>query len=160
MTDRAIPDHPKPTESLEAEITDLFFAVLGLMRHHLVGAVAEMGLTPQQAHALRCLVPGHPLPMRDLATELMCDASTVTGIVDRLEERGLVRRQPDVSDRRVKALVVTDAGEAARSRLWERILREAPHVAGLSAPERAQLRDLLRRIVASAPGEGCHAARP
>lgn len=140
---------------VEEEITDLFFAVLGLMKHHLIAAVGEMGLTPQQAHALRCLDPEHPLPMRDLATELMCDASTVTGIVDRLEEQGLVRRQPDLTDRRVKALVVTEAGVATRRRLWERILREAPHVAGLSGDERIALRDLLRRIVGSTPGDGC-----
>ena len=142
-------------EQLEREITDLLFAVLGLMRHHLGAAVSEVGLTPQQAHALRCLVPGDALPMRDLATELMCDASTVTGIVDRLEERGLVRRQPDPADRRVKALVVTDAGVAARNHLWERVLAGAPHVAGLSPDQRVLLRDLLRTIVTAAPEHGC-----
>lgn len=144
-------------EQIEREITDLLFAVLGLMRHHLGSAVSEVGLTPQQAHALRCLVPGDALPMRDLATELMCDASTVTGIVDRLEERGLVRRQPDPADRRVKALVVTDAGVAARNHLWDRVLAGAPHVAGLSPDQRVMLRDLLRQVVAAAPEHGCSA---
>ena len=47
-----------------------------------------------QAHVLRLLEPGEPLPMRTLARKLCCDASNVTGIVDRLEERGLVRARP------------------------------------------------------------------
>lgn len=134
-------------ETVEEEITDLFFAVIGRMKQHLVAAIGELGLTPQQAHALRCLLPGTPLPMRVLASELMCDASTVTGIVDRLEERGLVHRQPDPDDRRVKALVVTDAGTEARTQLWQRVHAEAPHVAALDRDERVQLRDLLAKIV-------------
>lgn len=150
---------PAGPQTVEGEITGLLFAVLGMMKHHLIAAVAEMGLTPQQAHALRCLVPGAPLPMGELAAELMCDASTVTGIVDRLEEHGLVRRQPDPGDRRVKALVVTDEGVAVRSRLWERVLAEAPHVAGLTPQQRVQLRDLLRTIIAFGASEGCRASQ-
>ena len=144
-----IMQQPGGNETVEEEITDLFFAVIGRMKHHLVAAVGELGLTPQQAHALRCLVPGTPLPMRVLASELMCDASTVTGIVDRLEERGMVQRQPDPCDRRVKALVVTGAGAEARARLWERVHAEAPHVAALDLAERVLLRDLLAKIVQS-----------
>jgi len=133
--------------AIDAEVIDLLFAVLGLMKQHFVGAIAEFDLTAQQAHALRCLVPGSPLPMRELAGELMCDASTVTGLVDRLEQRGLVQRRPAPQDRRVKALVVTDAGIAVRDRLWEGLLARAPHLVALSSDERTQLRDLLARVV-------------
>jgi DNA-binding MarR family transcriptional regulator len=117
------------------------------MKHHVIASTADLGLTPQQAHALRCLDPGQPLPMRDLAGQLMCDASTVTGLVDRLEERALVERRPDPGDRRVKALVLTDAGIAARQRLIEVLTTGAPHRSSLDAAQRAQLRDLLRQIV-------------
>lgn len=149
-----------PDRTLEAEVTDLLFGVLGLMKQHLIAAVGEIGLSPQQAHALRCLVPGRPLPMRDLASELMCDASTVTGIVDRLELRGLVERHPDAVDRRVKSLVVTEAGVAVRDDLWQRLLTGAPHLAGLSRPQRVELRDLLRRAVASSTSAVCDPLGP
>jgi len=136
------------TAAVDAEIIDLLFAMLGIMKQHFGGAIAQSGLTPQQAHALRCLVPGHPLPMRELAAELTCDASTVTGIVDRLEERGLVQRQPARDDRRVKALVVTNDGVAVRDRLRASLLARAPHLLTLSPSERVALRDLLARVVA------------
>ena len=128
------------------ELVALFFQVLGLLRARLVVAVAEIGITPQQAHALRCLDSGRPLPMRELATELGCDASTVTGLVDRLEERGLVVRQPDPDDRRVKALAVTPAGVALRDRIAA-ALDDEPHLLALSAEQQEQLRELLLCVV-------------
>src|SRR5580704_11680280 len=94
------------SRTLDEEVLDLMFQVLGLLKAHFHTAIVEMGLTPQQAHALRTLDPTRPVPMRELAAGIMCDASTVTGIVDRLEARGLVERRPDPDDRRVKGLVV------------------------------------------------------
>ena len=52
----------------------------------------EFDLAPQQGMALRAL--HEPRPMGELAKFLACDNSNVTGIVDRLEERGLVTRRP------------------------------------------------------------------
>jgi len=138
---------------INKEIVDLLFGVLGLMKQHFVACTAELDLTPQQAHALRCLDPAQLLPMRDLAAELMCDASTVTGLVDRLEQRHLVERRPAPDDRRVKALALTEAGIRARERLIELLIAKAPHLVALSVDEQVQLRDLLRRIVdVNAPG--------
>ena len=53
---------------------------------------AELDLSPAQCHVLRLLEPDKPIPMRQLADGLCCDASNVTGLVDRLESKGLVRR--------------------------------------------------------------------
>src|SRR5919204_5725088 len=75
----------------------------------------EFGLAPQQAAALRALA--EPQPMGTLADALHCDSSNVTGIVDRLEERGLLRREPAPSDRRVKMLVLTASGERMRQEI-------------------------------------------
>ena len=75
----------------------------------------EFDLAPQQAIALRIL-GGGPRPMGELARYLMCDSSNVTGITDRLEERGLVRRTLSDQDRRVKLLVLTDEGRASARR--------------------------------------------
>src|ERR1700738_895301 len=133
--------------TVDEEVLDLMFQVLGLLKHHFQTAIVDMGLTPQQAHALRSLDPARPVPMRELAAGIMCDASTVTGIVDRLEDRGLVERRPDPDDRRVKGLVVTPVGIEMRDRVWHQVLSNAPHLAVLSPEERIELRDQLKRVV-------------
>ena len=55
-----------------------------------IALCAEFDLTPAQGHALRSLDPEQPVAMSTLAEALLCDASNVTGIVDKLETRGLI----------------------------------------------------------------------
>ena len=85
----------------------------------------DRGVTFPQAHMLRLLDPERPLPMSALAERLFCDASNVTGLADRLESRGLVRRQSAEGDRRVKALTITPAGIALRKQVLA-IMTEPP----------------------------------
>jgi DNA-binding MarR family transcriptional regulator len=138
--------------TVDGEVLDLMLQVLGLLKQHFHAAIVDLGLTPQQAHALRALDPTRPVPMRELAAGIMCDASTVTGIVDRLEDRGLVERRPDPDDRRVKGLVVTPAGIEMRERIWQEVMGHAPHLAVLSQDERTKLRDQLKRVVEANAG--------
>src|SRR5947209_16652798 len=98
-----------------------FFA----QRAHLPFSGEEFDLSPAQCHVLHLIEPGRPLPMRKLAETLSCDASNVTGLVDRLEERGLVARRPSPDDRRVKELRLTPAGERLRSGLLQRMASSA-----------------------------------
>lgn len=105
----------------------------------------ELGLAPQQAGALRALV--EPVPMGDLAAALHCDSSNVTGIVDRLEERGLVRREAAEGDRRVKMLVLTSSGERLRREITRRFGEPPTQLAALSKRDQKALRDILRRAV-------------
>src|SRR5258705_13165550 len=84
-------------------LTKFFFA----QRAHLPSSGDEFDLSPVQCHVLHLIEPGRPLPMSRLAETLSCDASNDTGLVDRLESRGLVRRQPSASDRRVRGLELT-----------------------------------------------------
>jgi DNA-binding MarR family transcriptional regulator len=114
-------------------------------RGRFIESVGKLGLSPMQAHALRFLE--RPVPMSELADTLWCDASNVTGIVDRLEARGLVERRTSPDDRRVKLLCLTDEGEAARARVVERMERPAPELAALTADEQRELRDLLARAL-------------
>src|SRR5436309_14543500 len=85
------------------------------------GELARLGLSFAQAHALRLLDPEEPMPMSALAERLFCDASNVTGIADRLEARGLVRRQSAEGDRRVKAVTITPAGMTLCEQVMERL---------------------------------------
>src|SRR5258706_244861 len=79
-----------------------------------------------QLGALMSLEPGSAVPMSKLADTLRCDNSNVTGIVDRLEARGLVERRSDEHDRRVKMLVVTERGAQLRRRLVKRMSEPPP----------------------------------
>jgi MarR family transcriptional regulator, organic hydroperoxide resistance regulator len=109
----------------------------------------EFDLAPQAAIALRMLGAG-PRRMGELAQALFCDNSNITGITDRLEERGLVRREPDPSDRRVKLLVLTDEGERMRVEMTKRMAEPPPQIAALSEDDQRALRDILRRAVEQA----------
>ena len=75
--------------------------------------------------------------MSTLAEALACDASNVTGIVDKLETRGLIARRGADHDRRIKTLVVTERGRALRDRLIARLLEAPPAVRALSPHGRA-----------------------
>ena len=111
---------------------------------------AEFRLSPPQVHALRVLSPEQPLPMGRLACALGCDASNVTGIVDRLEQRGLIERQPSARDRRVKVLVVTAEGAQVRRRLMLRLGEPPQSVAALSPADQKRLAGILRRALSRA----------
>jgi MarR family transcriptional regulator, organic hydroperoxide resistance regulator len=118
------------------------------MRERFIAIVTELELSPPQAHALKVLRPGNPIAMRELANGLHCDPSNITGIVDRLEARGLVERRAAPGDRRIKTLVLTGGGVRLRGLLLDRLSEPPPAIAALSADEQRLFRDLLRRIVA------------
>ena len=107
---------------------------------------AEFDLSPPQAIVMRLL--SEPRPMGDLATAMHCDNSNITGIVDRLEERGLVQRQPADYDRRVKLIATTEAGSRLRDDLNRRFAEPPEAIASLSDEDLTALRDILRCAVA------------
>jgi DNA-binding MarR family transcriptional regulator len=110
----------------------------------------EFELAPQQMIALRMLGAG-PRKMSELAQALFCDNSNVTGIVDRLEERGLVRREAAEGDRRVKLLVLTKEGERMRVEITQRMAEPPAAIASLSEQDQRALRDILKRALESVP---------
>jgi DNA-binding MarR family transcriptional regulator len=118
-------------------------------RGRLLGVAAEAGLSPPQLFALLALTPGEPEPMSNLAEVLRCDASNVTGLIDRLAGRGLVERRPAPHDRRIRHLVLTDAGIALRDHVTRRLDEPPDGFAALSPEEAALLRDLVFKIAAT-----------
>jgi MarR family transcriptional regulator, organic hydroperoxide resistance regulator len=114
---------------------------------HFAAAVAELDLAPVQAKALHELDVDPPISMRELAERLKSDPSNVTGLIDRLEARGLVERRPDPNDRRIKGLALTSAGARMRERLFARLYSAPPAVAELSECDQRSLRDVLQRII-------------
>jgi DNA-binding MarR family transcriptional regulator len=115
-------------------------------KQRLVSMAQEFKLAPQQMIALRIL-GGGTRKMSDLAHALFCDNSNVTGIVDRLEERGLVRRKAEEGDRRVRLLVLTDEGERVRVEITKRMAEPPAPIASLSEKDQRALRDILERAL-------------
>jgi DNA-binding MarR family transcriptional regulator len=114
-------------------------------RWHAVSA--ELDLSPPQTMALLRLDRDEGVPMHHLAGALHCDTSNVTGIVDRLEDRGLVERRVDPRDRRVKRLVLTDEGADLRELLAVRLSEPPEPLRQLPADDQRALRDLMRRVL-------------
>src|SRR5260221_8662239 len=121
---------------------------LELVSAHFAAAVAELDLGPSQARALHELDLERPISMRELAERLKSDPSNITGLIDRLEARGLVERRPDPTDRRIKGLALTAAGARLRERLLARLYSAPRSVAELSERDQRILRDVLERILA------------
>jgi MarR family transcriptional regulator, organic hydroperoxide resistance regulator len=112
-----------------------------------IAVCAEFDLTPAQGHALRSLDPEKPVPMSMLAEALLCDASNVTGIVDKLELRGLIARQGADHDRRVKQLAVTERGRGIRDKLVAAVMNPPAAVAALPNDVKTRLTTLLRGLL-------------
>ncbi len=86
--------------------------------------------------------------MCELAGRLRSDPSNITGLIDRLEARGLVERRPDPQDRRIKGLALTSAGARLRERLFARLHSAPRSVAELSERDQRTLGDVLQRVLA------------
>jgi len=115
-------------------------------RSSLPTLAAELRLSPAQVHVLHVIAPGQPIPMGQLADTLSCDASNVTGLVDRLESRGLVRRRPSDSDRRVKVLDLTPAGARLRAALVDRMTAPPDMLSRLSPADQRALFRILSQL--------------
>ena len=124
-------------------LMQLFFA----QRANLPPLAAELQLSPAQCHVLHLIEPGRPIPMKQLAATLSCDASNVTGLIDRLESRGLVRRLPGAADRRVKELDLTPTGARLRAQLIERMTAPPASFGRLSARDQRTLARILSRLL-------------
>ena len=87
--------------------------------------------------------------MAHLAGTLRCEPSNVTAMAGQMEARGLVERRPLAEDRRVRQLVLTDAGHRLRREFVAALFNGVPAVAGLTEAQRRRLRDLLTQVTAS-----------
>jgi DNA-binding MarR family transcriptional regulator len=111
--------------------------------HQIAG---ETGLPLAPLRALLVLPPDEAVSMRELARRLGCDNSYVTALVDTLESRSLVVRQPHPTDRRVKVIVLTARGRELARRAQLADTTPPAAFSRLSEDELATLRELLRKL--------------
>jgi MarR family transcriptional regulator, lower aerobic nicotinate degradation pathway regulator len=142
---------PQPQLSLVDGLAQLSFAVQGLLEHR----AAEHDLSIIQTRLLGVLRDRRPT-MHELARLLGLDKSSVTGLVDRAERRGLVMRVPSTTDRRAVLVSLTDEG---RSLVSQAAARFGADVSSMLSPLPARDREALSRLisrllVAHAAGQG------
>jgi len=130
-----------------SEAWELLLELIIAERARVPAVAAELELSPMQLQVLRMLQPGQTVAMGRVACDLGCDASNVTGIVDRLEKRGLVERRPAPGDRRVKVLVITRAGTPVRRAAIDRLAQPPESIRRLSAEDQELLAALLQRAL-------------
>lgn len=114
---------------------------------HSSDVLHELGLTPGHMKVLLLLEPGAQRPMGTLAEHFGCDASTITWLVDRLEDRGLVERRSLSHDRRVKAIALTERGIATKGELESRLYEPPPEILSLRPSVLEQLQKALEKVL-------------
>lgn len=111
-------------------------------------ALAEHGLTATQLEVLRRVWQHDGIEQRELQGAMSVTSPTLTGIIDRLVERGFLERRPSATDARVKLLHLTAAGLAIADTLDEINARAEAHLLrGFSPAEVALLQQWLERMV-------------
>ena len=122
-------------------------AAYKLINRRISEVVSEEGLTQPQFQALRIVAKSGGTSMREISAQLLVTPANVTGIIDRLESRGLMTRGAHRKDRRTTIIELTPAGNALQQRVatkYSEFMRKALQV--LSRDEQAALRDLLTKL--------------
>jgi DNA-binding MarR family transcriptional regulator len=130
-----------------AELADLLIRAARTIRRRWREVLTPWDLSPHQARALTAVSAHEGLRLSDLAERLRIAPRSATEVVDGLQERGLVARSPDPSDRRAVLLRVTDQGRRIRAEIeTARIADSAERFARLPVADRRDLARILRAL--------------
>ena len=135
------------SEQLDADILSSLAALIGQIAangERVAQRYSFPGFFIKALHMLDC-----PMAMKDLGKRMHCDPSFVTVIADGLEKRELARREAHPGDRRIKNIVLTDAGQDMRRRMERELAAMMPWSKVLGVEEREQLLALLRKMASA-----------
>lgn len=142
---RLVRRRQKPIQELAQEIDQHLRAIQQLLRRPIEQEVARSRLTRPQLAVLRAVVIANGISLKDLSREVSLAHSTVSGIVDRLERRGLVHRRAGAEDRRVTGVFMSSAVQSwVQNRLP--LLQVSPLVSVLSRVKPAQVTGILAGV--------------
>jgi DNA-binding MarR family transcriptional regulator len=157
ILDSAVPDLPTPSPRQAPPRGATGHRLGYLLKHaHLryaqltTGELESLGVSPRQWAALNCLDEQHALSQREVAELLGVDRTTMVALVDELEARGWVTRQPLADDRRKNIVHLTGTGRDLMRRGGLVIDEcERRFLAALSEPDAARLKDALGAVIAA-----------
>ena len=139
--------------AVNRDILDTLTSLIKLVGGVAQEIAAELDIAPHDLLAMFKL--DSVLSMKELAQHMGCDASFITSVADTLERRGFVRREPSQRDRRVKNLVLTEDGIAAKERLMGELAAKMPWSYALDDGERRCFLTLLKKALDGAPSGVC-----
>ncbi|MGM9662914.1 MAG: MarR family winged helix-turn-helix transcriptional regulator [Oscillospiraceae bacterium] len=149
--------HSDEPSCCETHILPLLSCAYHKGQRYMDRRLRRYDVTPAQAHTLRFLLretPRREVNQRDLEEFLRIRPSTVSGIVERLEQKGFLLRTPSRTDARRRALTLTDRGRAFQADFCAEANAAERHIASLFTEEEyAQLRRMLQRIITSLQSE-------
>ena len=109
---------PYATTSFYLKLLEFLFTA----KHQLAVVGTDFDLTSIQIVTLLLINENRPRPMKHFCTLFNCDASNVTGIIDGLERKGLVSRQSDPHDRRIKIVCLEATGKVMQTAILQRLI--------------------------------------
>ncbi len=125
--------------------------ILNMVSQEVDRQLAHTGLTNAQWIPLFKLYIGSASTPAELARECRLDAGAMTRTLDRMEAKGLCRRERSATDRRVVTITLTEAGRESAQVIPEVLSRvQNAHLAGFSRDEFELLKSFLRRILVNA----------
>jgi DNA-binding MarR family transcriptional regulator len=140
---------PKRTEPAEGndKTYNAVLATYKAMHRRTFELASEEGLTQPQFYALRVIAKNGAIPMKRISDEMRVTPANVTGIVDRLEQKGLIRRMAREGDRRATIIELTPKGIAVQERVASTYSKFVHRALGaLTTDERETLRYLLEKL--------------
>ncbi len=130
-----------------------FITKIGRKFDRLQGQLIQSAnLTPPQYFIMQILWKNDGIPFKDIAAACCCTRSTITGIIDTLEEKGLVSRTPNKQDRRSQLVQLTESGKNLEKNVppVEKVFGTC--CGGMNPIEIKQLRELLLKLFTILPG--------
>lgn len=142
----SVPDGLEPT-GLHSSVLSLLRKITSTISRHSHQLTVSTGLTVPQLLCLRHIRQHGFLTPGTLASYIFVSKATVTGILDRLEARGLVKRERSDPDRRKICVELTEEGEkVTKEAVWPLQERFARNLAGLSESQCEEIRNTLSLI--------------
>lgn len=136
----------RPESSHDDLLWSRMMTLFASARDSMFSLLLRHDLTPPHGFALTLLHEG-PMRMSDMAARMTCDASYITSVVDRLEQTGLAERRTSPTDRRVKEIALTPAGERVASEVRHTMTAPPAAIERLSVAERRTLAALMAKVV-------------
>jgi len=130
-----------------SEVADVIIATYRRILRESEELLSEEDLTRPQYQALRCVAEGGPTPMKGISDRLLVTPANITGIIDRLESKGLLKRKVQHWDRRATIIELTPKGVTVQKRVsskYKEFMQDSLKV--LTRDEQETLRDILAKL--------------